>query len=85
MSGSAAHIVAFIDKKKRDLEKDGGKPGHLYISPDIADEIIEQCFPLSAYPTLKRPYNMTEFLGMKVHVERGARAGSVVITEKPVE
>ena len=83
MTASAAHIVAVIDKMKADLEKDGGKPGHMYISRDIAEEIMDQCLDLKAHGL--KPYQLTQFMGMKVHIERGVRPKSILICEREIE
>lgn len=85
MSGSAAHIVALIDKMKGDLIKDGGVPGHIYMSPDILTEIQDQVFDLQAYPDFTRPYRLTRFMGLEVHVEPGSRRQTLMISEKPIE
>jgi hypothetical protein len=84
MSGSAAHIVAVIDKMKDALRAKGETPRHLYISTDIEYEIYNQCGPLEAYPEFKR-FRLTRFLGLEVHIERGAIQSSLMVTDKPVE
>ncbi len=84
MSGSAAHIVAVIDKMKDALRAKGQTPRHLYISTDIEYVIYEQCGPLEAYTEFKR-FRLTKFLGLEVHIERSASRQSMMVTDKPVE
>lgn len=84
MSGSASHIVAVIDKMKDALRAKGETPRHLYISTDIEYVIYEQCGESGAYPEFKK-FRLTNFLGLEVHIERGATRQSLMVTDKPVE
>lgn len=84
MSGSAAHIVAVIDKMKDALRAKGQTAKHLYISTDIEYEIYDQCGELQAYPEFKK-FRLTTFLGLEVHIERSALRQSIMVTGTPVE